>query len=132
MTRQETVLLVDDDPQLRRVAGRLLGLIGFKVLAAATGEEALDNLSNYPVDLVLMDLRMPTMSGKALFHTILNQRPELAPKVMIMSGDPEAPDHQDWIQAHGLTVLAKPFESGELKAAIERVRTPGNRAQGSG
>ncbi|NIM48132.1 MAG: response regulator [Gemmatimonadales bacterium] len=104
-----TILIVDDDPAVRRVLSRAMGQIGYGVLLATTGEEACEVLAARHVDLILMDLRMPSMSGQTLFHMIRTQWPHLAARVVIMSGDPEAKDHEDWLDLHNVPVLSKPF-----------------------
>ncbi len=79
-------------------------------MIATSGEEACDLLAVQSVDAILMDLRMPSMSGQTLFHVILSQWPHLASRIAIMSGDPDADDQQEWLQLYRLPVLGKPFE----------------------
>ncbi|NIQ53194.1 MAG: response regulator, partial [Gammaproteobacteria bacterium] len=77
---------------------------------ASTGEEAAELLGEHDVAAVLMDLRMPSMSGRTLFHLIKSQWPDLVPRVAVMSGDPESEDHEDWLSIHELSTIAKPFD----------------------
>ena len=58
-----TVLIVDDEPQIRRVLRTTLTSQGYAVLEARTGDEALEAIRNEQVDLVLLDLNMPGRSG---------------------------------------------------------------------
>lgn len=116
-----TILIVDDDPGVRRVLSRALSQIGYGVLPATTGEEACEVLAAQHVDLILMDLRMPSMSGQTLFHMIRTQWPHLAARVVIMSGDPEAKDHEDWLDLHNVAVLSKPFGIPQVVDLIRRL-----------
>ena len=116
-----TILVVDDEEGIRRVLTRALSRMGHTVQTAMTGEEACELLSTVQVDAVLMDLRMPTMSGQTLFHMIATQWPHLAGRVIIMSGDPDAQDHEDWLGLHDLPVLTKPFEIEQIADLITRL-----------
>ncbi|MGD2135998.1 MAG: response regulator [Gemmatimonadales bacterium] len=127
-----TVLVVDDDLGIRRVLSRTLEHHGLAVRTAASGEEAFEVLSSTSIDLVLMDLRMPRMSGRTLYHMIRSQWPELADRVIVASGDPEAPEHREWIALYGLPVLTKPFDVADLLATISgRLPHPPHEATGS-
>jgi len=72
---------------------------------------------------------MPSMSGQTLYHVILTQWPELAPRVAIMSGDPE--DQQEWLDLYNLPVLAKPFELARVFGMIDML-TAAERRQANG
>lgn len=126
------MLVVDDDPSVRRVLERALQLQGHSALLAPTGEAACELLRSHEVDVVLMDLRMPGMSGQTLFHVIVSQWPHLAGRLVVMSGDPEAQDHEDWLSLNRLPVISKPFDLGDLFSVIEGVMTDERRrANGS-
>ncbi len=113
------VMVVDDTAAVRRSLARSLERAGHTVLDAASGEQACDLLAETPVDIVLMDLRMPTMSGRTLFQLILAQWPDVARRLAVMSGDPDAEEHTDWLVLHNLPVLAKPFTLHEVFALVE-------------
>lgn len=113
-TGSETVLVVEDDPQVRQLAVRVLERGGYQVLQAGDGEEALGyfGASGPKIDLVLTDVLMPRMGGKQLADRLRHERPELP--VLFMSGHA-----QQLIASHGglgehETLLAKPFTPMEL------------------
>ncbi len=116
-----TVLVVDDDRDVRRVVGRILSRWGYEVIEAASGAEAMERHGSTDggVDLLLSDIMMPGMSGLLLASHLREQHPEL--RVLFTSGfapasvateEPVPPD------AH---FLEKPFEPLELVAAVRRV-----------
>lgn len=88
---------------------------------APTGDAAVEMLRAHEVDVILMDLRMPGMSGQTLFHVIASQWTQLAARTIIMSGDPDARDHEEWLSLNDLPVINKPFDLSDLFALIERV-----------
>jgi DNA-binding NtrC family response regulator len=123
------VLIVDDEPAVRRALEKALTRNGYTVFLAGSGEEACQFLGGEVVDAILMDLRMPSMSGQTLFHLILSQWPHLVQKVAIMSGDPE--DQQEWLEMYNLPVLAKPFELARVFGMVGML-TAAERRQANG
>ncbi|HEY5647109.1 MAG TPA: response regulator, partial [Pseudomonadales bacterium] len=122
---------VDDEPGIRRVLSRALTRIGHSVLLATTGEEACQVLESSRVDVVMMDLRMPSMSGQTLYHVIASRWPDLVGRVVVMSGDPEATDHESWLGLHDLPVLPKPFDIAQLVDLVTRfTESPRREANG--
>ncbi len=117
MTRLR-VLVIDDLVSMRRTLQRALEHDGYEVLTAANGDEASDILRGTDVDVVLMDLRMPKMSGRTLYQLIRSQWPDLARRVVVMSGDPDSNEYRDWLALHDLPVLAKPFRLHDMRRII--------------
>ncbi|MGA9453557.1 MAG: response regulator [Verrucomicrobiia bacterium] len=83
---QETILLVDDDPSLREMVGRVLAEEGYLVLCAANGAEALDIATGNRIDLVLLDLSMPGKGGWDTFAELTSRNPFVA--VIIITARP--------------------------------------------
>jgi len=82
VSQQNKILLVDDDPAIRQLLGRLLTEEGYIVLLAANGIEALEIAGTAKFDLVLLDLNMPFMDGWDTFEKISSKNP-LLPFVVI-------------------------------------------------
>jgi CheY-like chemotaxis protein len=111
------ILAVDDEPGVRQLIGLSLRRVGYEVLEAAGGEEALAILAERPdVTLVLLDCRMPGMSGSELAKAILVQWPAM--KLIASSGDPKPPDMPEVA-----SFLAKPYRPSVMIAHVaERLR----------
>ena len=106
-----TILVVDDDPQVRAIVSEILGDFGHAVLAASGGIDALRLLDETPdIDLVITDVRMPDISGLELAARARRMRHDL--KVILISGYFLGQDT-------GIRVLHKPFRMTELQAAVE-------------
>lgn len=113
----ETILLVEDEPAVRRIAKRLLVEAGYAVLEASDGEKglAVARAHTGELHLALLDVIMPGMNGPALARRLLEDRPGLA--VVFMSGYPDdavRPDLRDM----AARVVAKPFARAVLLAAL--------------
>jgi CheY-like chemotaxis protein len=116
------VLVVDDDPLVRRVAVRLLTKRGFIVLDAADGDEALavHAATTDPIHLVLSDVVMPGMNGRTLARRLRERDASLA--VVYMSGY-EADAFVDEPDAPNGPFIAKPFSEANLLAGMENALT---------
>jgi CheY-like chemotaxis protein len=111
-----TILLVEDEPGVRRLVRRMLVERGYRVLEAACGEEALAvyEQQRAPVDLVLTDIVMPSMGGNELAALLLARRPSLS--VLFMTGYSEEAINDRGMASHAVPVLKKPF----LAEALDR------------
>ena len=106
-----TILVVDDDPEVREIVSEILSDFGHSVVAASGGIEALRVLDETPgIDLVITDVRMPDISGLELAARATRERRDL--KVILISGYFLAQDT-------GIRMLHKPFRMTELQAAVE-------------
>lgn len=114
-----SILVVDDEEMVRRVATRMLSLHGFAVIEAANGVEALEVLARDAgrVGLVLTDVAMPVLDGCALGEAIAREWPHLP--VIYMSGYSEDERLVAGVVATDVPFLAKPFTADAL---LRRVR----------
>ncbi len=115
MIEKRTILVVDDEPQIRRVLKTSLGSQGGIVLAAETGEEALDILRRETVDLVLLDLNMPGMGGLETCRAI---RAAWNVPIIVLSVRDSGTDKVEALDAGADDYVTKPFSFEELMARI--------------
>jgi two-component system cell cycle sensor histidine kinase/response regulator CckA len=113
---EEVVLIVEDDPAIRRLLADVLRDAGYTVLTATNGLEALDVADGFPgtIDLVLSDVVMPKLGGVELVRRLREKRGEL--RVMFMSGYPS--DLTDEPGALGAVFLPKPFSPDQLEESV--------------
>ncbi|MEJ5348427.1 MAG: ATP-binding protein [Desulfosoma sp.] len=116
-----TVLVVDDEDDVRDLVSETLLEEGFRVLTASSGEEALDVLARSAdlVDVLILDENMPGMGGSACFSKVRHLYPEVA--VILASGSLESHFVESLGMAEHVAFLSKPYRLGELLAAIQRV-----------
>ncbi len=124
----ETILLVEDEPQIRSVLVRGLEAQGYSILVAGNGAEALElaRRTGEPIHLLLTDVVMPLMNGPDLALAFAEERPETA--VMFMSGYTDQAIGNDGVVGPGITFLAKPFTAAELarkvRETLDAARVP--------
>jgi len=120
-TGSETVLFVDDEESLRRLGARLLRDIGYAVITAADGKEALEAAERrgQPVDLLMTDVVMPGMSGRELGREI--SRRGLARRVLYMSGYTDDAIVKHGVLEPGIAFIYKPFTLESLSVKLREV-----------
>ncbi len=119
--RRPKVLVLDDEPSIRRFLAKALQNAGFEAVLASDGREALTILGGGPVDAVMCDHRMAGMTGTQVFEAAVAIRPELADRFVFMSGDVLNPELRDFAEAHGIGLLAKPFDLDSVGRTVREL-----------
>jgi two-component system KDP operon response regulator KdpE len=122
-----TVLAVDDDPKILRLIANHLGGVGFKVLLALNGNEAIHQASLHHPQAIVLDLIMPQMDG---FETLTRVREWYTDPVIILSATDQEEEKIRALDLGADDYVTKPFGPGELaariRAAVRRVDRLGN------
>ena len=114
-----TVLIVDDEPVVRKVVEQHLAPQGYRLLSAAEGSQALEILDRETVDLVLLDVMMPRMSGYEVCRAIRQHHTRDQLPVIFLSAKNQPDDRVAGFEEGGNDYLAKPITKGELLARVE-------------
>ena len=115
------VLLVDDEGCIRASVSRVLERAGYVVTLAASGAEALVRVRAERYAAVICDLRMPGLSGIALFDQLQQAAPALAGRILVASGDLSQPDTTVFLERTGAPTLLKPYTARDLLDALGRM-----------
>jgi len=127
-TRKEvrkTILVVDDEPEIRKLVSAMVTAKGYNVLTADSGEHAITLVKNHKhtIDLLLTDVVAPGMSGPMLADKLLEQLPDLS--VLFMSGYDNTNVVQRYVVEKGHALLHKPFTVEELgRRVAEMLKHP--------
>ncbi len=118
---RETVLLVDDEDGVRRLGEHILHQLGYVVLTASDGEEALEAVRRHPgrIELLVTDVVMPRMSGREVAEALLAAQPTM--KVLYMSGHAEDMVSRHGVGAAEMAFLHKPFTLAGLAQKVREV-----------
>lgn len=126
LSGSETILLVEDDDEVRDLTGSILGKQGYHVLLAENGVNALQVLDTYerPVHLLLTDVIMPEMNGKVLYMKAIQKHPDL--KVLYMSGYTDDVISHQGILDDDIAFIQKPFSlqglASKVREALDSAR----------
>ncbi len=119
--RGETILLAEDERQVRNLTREILTSLGYEVLVACDGVEALEAQARHrgPIDLLVSDVVMPRMSGGELAKRLLERIPHLP--ILFVSGYAPDANLSLLLPPGELTLLRKPFTAGELAGKVREV-----------
>jgi CheY-like chemotaxis protein len=112
-----SILVVDDEEDIRLILQRLLTAQNAAVALAANGFEALELLRRMPFDVVLSDVKMPGLGGFHLFQEV-RKLPRAPAFVLITAGLDFSRDQQELIQQHRLQVISKPFNVEQVLSTL--------------
>jgi CheY-like chemotaxis protein len=117
----KTVLVLDDEPDMRKLVSAMLVSNGYTVLAAGDGENAINTFqkSKQPVDLLLLDVVSPGLSGPMVADRIAELQPGL--RVLFMSGYEDTSVVRRYVVDKGFALLTKPFTADQLAQKVREV-----------
>jgi two-component system, OmpR family, response regulator MtrA len=124
---EETVLLVDDDAALLEVTSIVLASEGYRVLTAEDGAEALRILGRETLDLVVLDIMLPRMSG---FEVLKKMREQSDVPVVLLTAKNQSVDKVVGLELGADDYITKPFDTKELQARIKAVLRRFGRQEG--
>jgi PAS domain S-box-containing protein len=115
---QRSALVVDDEAGVRETLAEILTSSGHRVVAAASGREALERMGKERFDVILTDIRMPDLDGRALYREIERRWPERAARVVFVSGDTLTSTLRVFAEESGRPVIEKPFLPSEVRRIV--------------
>lgn len=113
------VLIVDDEPLVGELLQEILKIFGYAPVYCSAPDAALAMLQEESFDLLLLDCRMPAMSGAQFFEWVRSTNPDLAGRVVFLTGDTHSDDTQFLLRSTGSLHLGKPFQFESIKAVLE-------------
>ena len=128
--KAKRILLVDDHKNIRTLLTELLSTMGYRVLEAKDGEEAMKLVEIGPIDLVMTDLKMPGMDGIELTRAIRGIKPDLP--IIVYSGYRFIDTVSEALKAGANEYLAKPFLQTKIKQTVERLLKDAGQLDGLG
>jgi signal transduction histidine kinase/CheY-like chemotaxis protein len=115
------ILVVEDEPTVAQVIVDVLREEGHQIEAVLDSQEGLTRIARTHFDLVICDLRMPRLDGTAFYETLVSAGSPAQKRIIFVTGDTLAPRTLEFLEAHSLPYLAKPFLVEELKLAVNRM-----------
>ena len=113
------ILVVDDEKPIRRTLARYLSRRGHQVDEAGSGAEALELTTATEYDGVILDMKMPGLSGDEVFRRLEARTPAMAERVIFATGDVVSPDTLEALEATRRPVIEKPYQLEDIARAVE-------------
>ena len=121
--KEAKILVVDDETSILVFLKRALAKLGCQVETIDRTHKALERLKSERYDLILLDIRLPGMSGIELYNRLQAMDPALARRVMFITGDVIGKTTRAFLDKTKVSHIAKPFGIEQLKENINRVLT---------
>ena len=123
-SQKPTILVVDDEPVIRKLVSAMLSSSGYQIILADTGEQAIKLFRKQPkaIDLLLTDVVAPGMAGPTLADQLTELRPDL--RVLFMSGYDSRQVVQKYVVEKGHLLLSKPFTLKQLEDKVAEALKP--------
>jgi two-component system NtrC family sensor kinase len=116
--RQRSIIVVDDEEEIREALAEILTGARHRVVTVSSGREALQRISAEHYDVILTDMRMPDLDGRALFEEIEKRWPGRGARVVFVTGDTLASALREFVSESGRPVIEKPFLPNEVRRVI--------------
>ena len=117
----KTILLADDEEDIRAIIRMRLDRLPYRIIEAATGTEALALVRTEHPDLVLLDWTLPGMSGIEILEVLRNEQAHTSTAVILMTGHDEAVDRSRGLALGAAVYLVKPFSPQQLVESVIRL-----------
>ncbi len=118
---QRTVLIVDDEAEIRETLVEILEGDGHRVVTVASGREALEQMNAEHYDVIVTDIRMPDLDGHAFYRAIEERWPSLGARVVFITGDTLTPASIEFAAQIGRPVIEKPFLPADVRRLVAEV-----------
>lgn len=115
---RHTMLIVDDEAEIREALAEILAGAGHRIVTAASGREALERMAAEHYDVILTDIRMPDLDGRALYQEIERRWPGRTARVIFVTGDTLASAMREFVCESGRPVIEKPFLPNEVRCIV--------------
>lgn len=125
MTARRSLLIVDDDQEIRNLLGDVLGRDGYEIIYAENGKEAYDLVLEDYIDGVVLDIRMPHGSGEEFLHEIQSIPKQDRPAIFVISGYDDL-SLEEIQQLGAVRFFKKPFRAQGLAKSIQDYFTKAN------
>ena len=123
--RTQSVLVVNDEPFIRRILSRMVAREGYSVAEASDGEDALNQLKKEPADFVISDVEMPRMDGRQLLTKIKELYPKT--KVLFVTSQGARRSVTEAGQVNADDYITKPFKNLEIAKTLSNLSVKRNR-----
>ena len=121
MNADKTILIIDDDPRNRKLAGELLGTMGYKIIEAENGQEGIDLAKSEQPAMILMDIMMPVMDGIEATRRLKADKKTCKIPIIILSSKAMKEDRDTICKSGCDGYLTKPFDIYELLDLINNL-----------
>jgi CheY-like chemotaxis protein len=115
------ILIVDDEPCIADLLSEMLQMMGYSATKCLSPAAALALLEREDFDVILSDFRMPQMNGDEFYNRAVAKRPELAPRMVFLTGDTSSEETDLFLRVNSKRHLNKPFDLLSVERLISEI-----------
>lgn len=119
--RPKRILVVDDEPLILDLLVRTKNIENCDIVLARDGEEAWEKLQTAQYDCIILDMKMPRVTGLELYHALGKIDPVTAYKIIFITGETDDPEIVRFVTNDPNTVFFKPFDTDDMWSEVKRV-----------
>jgi PAS domain S-box-containing protein len=123
---RRSILVIDDEAEIRETLADILVAAQHRVVTVASGREALQHMAVEHYDVILTDVRMPDLDGRALYQEIERRWPGRGVRVVFVTGDTLASTLREFVSESGRRVIEKPFLPSEVRRVVAELAMDGD------
>jgi DNA-binding response OmpR family regulator len=112
------ILSIDDEKLIRDLLVEYLGMSGYHVEGIGDPHQALKSVESDDYDLLLLDMKMPGMTGKDFFTALSSSKPEMTSRIVFITGDIVTHETRAFLEGTGRPAVEKPFDLAEVKRIV--------------
>lgn len=116
----KNILVVDDEPYIRKFLLDVLSAENYNITIAIDGEDALEKVRNKDFDLIIVDLRMPNLSGREFYEIVKEFDINLSKKIIFSTGDVISEDILEFLNGTGNFYIKKPFKARDIREIVKK------------
>ena len=114
------ILIIDDEENLARLMKRVLERKGYSAVVALNGKEGMELFEKNSIDMVILDMHLPEISGEQILEMLLEKKADL--KILLTSGITETKEIDEYLKKNNIVFLQKPYENSIFLEKIETLK----------
>jgi two-component system NtrC family sensor kinase len=115
------ILILDDEGSISELLGEMVEILGYSATLCNLPKHAIEILRERSFDVILSDFRMPGMNGQQFYEAVCQIQPEMARRIVFLTGDVVNPDTVAFLRRIGNRHLSKPFQLTNVEVVLDQM-----------
>jgi CheY-like chemotaxis protein len=117
-SKSARILILDDDCAVGELLGEMISMLGYRPTSCEDPNLALSMIEQQRFDAIISDFRMPGLDGREFYRQLQSKQPDLARRIIFLTGDPHSEEIRSFLSSTGHSCLAKPFRLSAIETLL--------------